>query len=93
MVNIYQIFLTKIPFIFFLGNLLGIITSFFSQELKYIYLSVLIIYFSIILYEITKVIINKRNLSLYSNILIIPLMHLTYGFGTLIGVLKKITKK
>lgn len=73
------------PFLFLLTLISTSILSFIIPLTNYIFLFVIIIYFSIILSEFIRRAITYRNVMLVLNIITVPLMHFMYGMGTLCG--------
>ena len=79
-----------IPSLFTLGLVMGPITFSFSPAFKVLYFYVLILYFSILLYESTKVMfMDKSLLAGFYIFLGIFLTHMVYGINFIIGLLKK----
>ena len=82
-----------IPFLFFIGVIFGSVLSFVLEPIKYLFYFILFVYFSLIIIDIIKRIFISQNIALIFNIIIIPLIHLTYGLGTFVGLIKKIKNK
>lgn len=78
------------PFLFY-GSisillLLGVVSNVFIYIALFIFIGYLAVISIDSIYRASK----KRNVSILLNILLIPLMHFSYGFGTLIGLIKKL---
>ena len=97
--NIITLYLTKgsmrvrhfVPFAFFLYVLIGsVISILFPIVLKY-WLTILILYFFLDL--VVSIIISKTIKEFFQLFFLFPSFHLTYGFGSLIGLFKVIFGK
>jgi len=78
------------PFSFYVFIFFLLILGMYNQIFLYVGLSVFLIYLLIIGMDSFYRSIKKKNIFLLLNIFIIPLMHLSYAIGTLVGLLRKI---
>ncbi len=78
-----------IPLFFFLGNILGILLLLNGYFIGNFYIGIMVLYLILIIFEMSKRFVETKDMGVYLNLIIIPLMHFTYGFGTFIGIFKK----
>lgn len=82
------------PLLFLLGIIIGGAWSFFTPMIRNIYCSVLIIYFLLsFFFSLKEVIKNKDIKILFYLPILFPIIHLSYGWGYLKGLIKIIRKK
>lgn len=77
-----------IPLFFLLFIILGSIISSFLLFLKYIYIFILAFYFALDIYFSTKLKIENKNLSIGKLFITFFLLHVCYGAGSLLALLK-----
>lgn len=78
------------PLLFVLGILVGGICGLYIYPIKILTLAVLILYILAVSIDSIFKVLMRKNIALLFNISIIPMIHITYGIGTLVGLLKKI---
>ena len=81
-----------IPFVFIMFLSVGTVGSFFLEFVKIFYIIVLLFYFVVLFIEFSIKSICNRELPVMLNVAIVPLIHISYGLGTLIGLLKLFNK-
>ena len=74
-----------IPFAFLIFLFVGAGISIFSEYIRMVYITTLLFYLTVIFIEFSNKSIRNGNLPLMLNVAIVPLIHIAYGFGTLIG--------
>jgi glycosyltransferase involved in cell wall biosynthesis len=77
-----------VPLLFVLFIIFGGIISSFVGFLKMVYVFVIAFYFAIDLYFSTKIKFQKKKLSIFLLFITFFLLHVSYGIGSLIGILK-----
>ena len=82
-----------IPLLFVLFIVFGSVISSFVEFLKLAYVFILAFYFAIDLYFSTKIKFQKKKMSLFMLFITFFLLHVSYGTGSLIGILKYGIKK
>ena len=80
------------PLLFTCGIIMGGIMSLISKTIFIIYLLILILYFVLITYAAIGEIIRTKQIYPLLLLAIIPTIHLSYGVGTIYGLVLKVKK-
>jgi glycosyltransferase involved in cell wall biosynthesis len=78
------------PFLFYMFIVLSILASLVFKPFLLLVKIVFGGYILVITLDTIKRLIQSKNFSILLNIFIIPIMHMSYGFGTLVGLIKKL---
>lgn len=78
------------PFLFYSFLTILLLIGLISNIFIYFALFVFISYLGVIFIDLFFRAIKKKNIFIFLNFFIIPLMHFSYGFGTIVGLIKKL---